>query len=717
MRKNKYLSALCHWVLIGLWGFSADVLVAELQPSNYQFILQPIEINSLALLDAEHLVQQVKLKENVCDSLWNWAIQSDSVKAVTLRHPSIVKKVVQGLKLLGEDLEKLTRVRQIERHLDELKPEDIEYIIHDLFGMAIQQAFQAKTMNPYHPYLKSTTFQKLLNVQIKRKAPFSDIRTFIEKTGQTAWLLAEKNELYRLCGTAFEYFEQWDAAYQCYEKAYQVVSGTIYPAGIDSTFAFKMDSIAGKAFIAPERKLMAEMLVQQAKAIKTVHDSLRYFHTYLADSTNWEYWDWSDTLTARKYLDQSLQFIKTTDRLTTKRLRKMKSQVSGIHLSDLDFAAKQVFSELEAKMLAAKQLNAFDQNIRLYLAREIYYKTAELGQDSSLYARSVQEFENLVWVKNGIFVYFLYLGDAYMGVKDFQRAFNNYKTAETTLIQNAILSSADPAHYAAMPDSAPVNYELLSHCFTRQADAKIKLFEGKEALTLLRKAHNYTADSGRKTMITNLIDLVNWDDGNVLAMNLRQKATEHITMGDYKSASAVSLQLLGILWTQRTQDEINNQIAMLDFQHLDRKDAGIERLRQVITPMPTDSDGAPVDPVNQLYFKNYGRMCFDFGMRFLNQHDDRKTAYIYFYQATRLQWYGRPKAFLQLAALSEFDPRETIRLGFIALKEAQNLSPGEKRQVAELLSNAYQKEAKFKEARTWYRMSLDRTWCESGDES
>lgn len=717
MRKNKYLSALRQWVLIGLWGLSAEVVIAESQPLDFQFISQSNEINTLALLDAEQLVQQVKLKENLCDSLWNWTIQSDSLKLATLRHPAVIKKAVQGLKLLGEDLEKLTRVRQIERHLDELKTEDIEYIIHDLFGMAIQQAFQAKMKNPYHPYLKIATFHKYLNALIKRNAPFSEVRALIGKTGETTWLLAEKNELYRLNGAAFQYFEQWDVAYQYYEKAYQVVSEVIYPAGIDSAFAVKMDSIAGKAFIAPERKLMAEMLMQQAKAIKTVHDSLRYFHTYWADSTNWEYWDWTDTLAARKYLDQSLQYIQVTDRLIAKRLHKMKNRISGIYLSDLDFAANQVFGKLEAKILAAKQLNPFDQNIRLYLAREIYYKTAETCQDSSLYARSVQEFENLVWVKNGNFVYFLYLGDAYMGVKDFQRAFDNYKIAEITLIQNAILSSADPAHYAAMPDSAPVNPELLSHCFSRQADAKIKLFEGKEALTLLRKAYDYTVDSDRKSMLMTLIDLVNWDDGNVLAMNLRHQVNEHIRMGDYKSASAVSLRLLGILWTQRTQDEINNQIAMLDFQYLDRKEAGIERLRQVVTPMPTDSAGAPIDPVNQLYFKNYGRMCYDFGMRFLNQQEDRKIAYIYFYQATRLQWYGRPKAFLQLAALSEFDPRETIRLGFIALKEGQNLSPGEKRQVAELLSNAYQKEAKFKEARTWYRMSLDRAWCQGEDES
>jgi tetratricopeptide (TPR) repeat protein len=329
----------------------------------------------------------------------------------------------------------------------------------------------------------------------------------------------------------------------------------------------------------------------------------------------------------------------------------------------------------------------------------------------------VQEFENLVWIKKGNFVYFLYLGDAYMGVKDFQNAFNNYKTAEVTLIQASILASEDPARYAAMPDSVPVNAELLSHCYSRQADAKIKLFEGKDALTLLRKAYDYTSDSNRKLMLSNLIDLVNWDDGNVLAMNLRQQANEHIKMGDYKSASAILQQLLNVLWTHRTKDEINNQIAMLDFQHLDRKEAGIERMRLVVTPMQKDSVGAPIKPVNQLYFMNYGRMCYDFGLRFLTQEDDRKTAYIYFFQATKMQWYGRPKAFLQLAALSEFDPRETIRLGFTALKEAENLSPSEKRQVAELLSNAFQKEAKFKEARTWYRMSLDRTWCENQDQS
>ena len=140
-------------------------------------------------------------------------------------------------------------------------------------------------------------------------------------------------------------------------------------------------------------------------------------------------------------------------------------------------------------------------------------------------------------------------------------------------------------------------------------------------------------------------------------------------------------------------------------------------MRLVVAPMKMDSVGAAVDPVNQNYFKNYGRMCYDFGLRYLVREEERKIAYIYFVQATQMKWYGRPKAFLQLASLSEFDPRETIKLGFFALNEAENLTPSEKRLIAELLSNAFQKEAKFKEARTWYRLSLDRAWCENRKQS
>lgn len=720
MTKSKHLKSSLNWWLVAILilGFFAGSLVAEIQNADFEFIIKPLEITPSDMLDAEQMVHQVKVREALSDTLWQYIhTKTDSEIAIILTDRIFTQKVAEGLELLSVDMERLPRVRQIQRHLDELKLDHVQYVIHDLYEMAIFQLFKAKEKNPYQPYAKIATFQKMLNTLIKRQRPFAEVSSFIEKCKNIPWLIREKNELYILNGNAFQYFEQWEDAFRAYQMAYEVVQETVFPAGIDSKFAIKMDSIASKAFIAPERKLMADMLLKQADEIEVVHDSLRFYHAYFSDSTNIDYFTLTDSLLARRIVDQAVDIIDAENRFARKKLRKLKSRISSLYRSDLEFAIHQVFQQLENLMLEAKKINPFDQNLRIHLGRDIYYQTAHLYGDSTLFARSVREFENLIWIKKGNFAYFLYLGDAYMGVKNFQKAFDNYLQAEKTLIQVSILASDDPSRYVAHPDSAPVNYEFLSHCYSRQAEAKIKLFEGKEALVLLKQAFNYTADPGRKARLQNLIDLVDWDDGNILAMNLRKSANTYMKLGDYKSAKSVSLRLLDVLWTDRTKNEINNQIALLDFQHLNKKEDGIERMRKIIEPMKKDSVDGAIDPVNQAYFQNYGRMCFDFGLRYLEQEADRKIAYIYFFQATQLKWYGRPKAYLQLAALSEFDPRETIQLGFTALKEAEHLTPSEKRQVAELLSNAFQKEAKFKEARTWYRLSLDRAWCENREQS
>jgi hypothetical protein len=229
----------------------------------------------------------------------------------------------------------------------------------------------------------------------------------------------------------------------------------------------------------------------------------------------------------------------------------------------------------------------------------------------------------------------------------------------------------------------------------------------------LRRAATITTDEKMKEQFNLRIEDVNWDEGNVVAMNLRHQAAAYNREGNYEAAKAIYLNLLTVLWTQKTRDEINCQIAIYDFQYLDQKEAGIERMRQVVAPMAKDEKGEAVNPENNIYLRHYGRMCYELGQKYLQQEEDRKLAYIYFAQSTQIMWYGRPKAFLQLADLSNFDPRETIRLCDTALAEPESLSPGDKRQLAELLSKSYQKQANFNEAKTWHRRSLDKQWCEN----
>ncbi|MBN2091022.1 hypothetical protein JW964_15520, partial [candidate division KSB1 bacterium] len=321
------------------------------------------------------------------------------------------------------------------------------------------------------------------------------------------------------------------------------------------------------------------------------------------------------------------------------------------------------------------------------------------------------------WVEKSNSGYYYWLGNAYMGLRNWQKAFENYQVAENTLIRSAIINAYGTPAYLANPDSIPVSPEILFNIILLQARAKIKMFEGKEALALLRRAQQTTLDAEKKRTIQSEIDAVNWDAGNIYAMNLRKKSYDLIAASDYKNARATCLQLLDTLWTQETKDEINSQIAIMDFNHLGRREDGIQRMYSVVAVMQRDSTGTPLNSKNQVYFDYYGRMCFELGLHYALNKEDRRSAYIYFMQSTQINWNGRSKAYLRLAELSKFSPAETVLLCNKALLIPENLSPTDKREIAELLSNAYQRQAKFKEAKEWHARSLDKNWCENREQS
>jgi|GEM_PF-1284837 len=694
-------------------GYARSSAIEQKPWQDRRFISDPLEITPTAMLDAEKWIEQAKQAEDLSDSLWMFIeMMADSQQVVAEDSLLINQFLRQGLDILSTDLNWLPEVRRIERHIHQLKFADYRLVLDALTQRAIDAYFEAKRIHPYNPWVKVSLFQNILSNQLIRRN-FSEeaLRRFEEKCRQTRWLKSEMNGFYNILGTLYEQFNEWTRAFAYYDSAYQIVSQPIYPPGIDSTFAFRMDSVAGKAFIANERRAMGQMVEKEALELKVLHDSLLAYYGLFADSLNHDYLTVADSQAARQFIDQALDHIQPSpNRMTQKRLRQVKQNKYYLGLADIQFVTQQIFNNIEAKMLTAKQIDPFRKNLRLNLGKDIYYKTAQAMYDSALYHKSVAELENLIWIEKGIWVYYFYLGDAYMGIKNWEKAFENYQQSEEVFIKTAIFAHPDQEEYITKLDSVPVDSNLLALIVFRQATAKTRLYEGKEALKLLRYAFSVSQDDFQKQEIQKNIDAINWDDGNVHAMNLRRRAYEYSVKGNFAKAKGVLLRLLDILWTKRTKDEINHQIAMIDFQQLDRKEDGIERLRLVVSNMTKDADDAPVDPVNEKYFKDYGTMCYHFGNRYLLQ-DDRKMAYIYFVQATQLKWFGRPKSYFQLAGLSEFDPVETIQLCYQALDEAENLTPGEKRQVAELLSNAYQKQAKFREARQWHQKSLDKDWC------
>lgn len=680
-----------------------------------RFITGNPEISASDVLDAERLVDDGKLAEAIGDTLqMEIRLLTDTTRVEPFDSTRLLDLTHKGLRILGTDLEYTPDVRRIQRSFSAAVLKEFEFTKNSLLQYALKQYFQAKKKNPFEPKVKIDLFQLVYAKMVEYQAEELEFHRFLEWCHETKWLPGERRGYYVLAGNFYQFFEDWDSALTAYDSAYQLVKHTLYPPGIDSSFAAYHDSVASKAFIPKERQLMAEVLISQAFSVKVIHDSLLLYYNFFNDSSNYEIFTDADSQVVRDYLEKAIPLIKPVERASINKHRQLVLRQYNFRLSDVRYAIDELFRIVEEKMLSAKEIDPFNQFLRLQLAQQVYYNTAAMSLDSSLYMKAVQEFENLLYSQKGHYATYMYAGNAYMGVKRWEDALKSYETAELVYRKNAIFSFPEPELYFSKLDSVPLDTNFLAYNYYHQAMARIKLYDGDNALKLLRLAHQMTKNS--KEVYQNQITLLSWDDGNVHAMNLKAVAYRYHRQGNLNAARDVYIRLLGILKTQRTKDEINSQIAFLDFTELGRQDEGIERMRTVVTPMERDSTDAALSAVNQKYFDYYGRMCYEMGRNYQSK-ENRKLAYIYYSQSTRINWPGRATAYLALANLSQFDPRETIKLCKIALNESEKLQPDEKRQAAQMLSNAFRKDAKFKEARIWHQKSLDRDWCENREDS
>lgn len=719
MRQKRYFIFLILFNLFTLkMIFPGRLNATDFDPQKFGIFLdQKMDVTPTAMLDAEKLIEKSKNADQLADSIFALIRVVPMEQTIEIVDSlKISRHFRKGIDFLLNDANISFPIPQQSPQLESVQVQKIQQVIFSLYQYALDLLFDAKKRDPYNPendiHLVHRTVTRLMLLMIDD----TELNVIHDKMKETPWRSDEKHGFFMLSGLIFEQLKKWELAFNFYKTAHEISVAGLYFPGLDHNFVHVMDSIAGKAFIADERKMMAKVIEKQSFEIKAIHDSLLTYYHYFADSSGYVF-SAADSQITSEFMDQALKILQPADQLESRQFRKISIRKHQVFLDDVMFLSRKLFTQIEQLLLQAKVLDPFNSLLRYKIARDFYLSLAQTYPDSSLFERSVAEFENLIRVEKSNSGYFFYLGSAYMGLRNWQKAFENYQMAENTLIQSATLSVFGTPAYLANPDSIPVNPEILFNIILLQARAKIKLYEGKTALALLKRAQQTTLEPEKKRTIQAEIEAVNWDAGNIHAMNLKKKSYDLIAASEYKNARSVCLELLDTLWTQETKDEINSQIAIMDFNYLNRREEGIQRMYRVVSAMARDSSGTPLISKYQTYFDYYGRMCFELGIYNAIQKEERRVAYIYFMQATQINWMGRSKAYLRLAELSQFSPAETILLCNKALLFPENLTPTDKREIAEYLSNAYQRQAKFKEAKEWHARSLDKNWCENREQT
>ncbi len=465
------------------------------------------------------------------------------------------------------------------------------------------------------------------------------------------------------------------------------------PPGVDTATVIIVDSIFARVQIPEKDESLARSIFSEAQLINHLADSL--WETSINGCTSRE-----DSLLTWAQLSRAQTYLQS-DQVRFKPLKKMMKKMGQFHPEVL----KTVSTELQLQALSSYQsairTNRFDINYRRRLA-QFLKQMADRTHDQNYLRQAAEELERVVFYVKGEQLLYLDLADTYFRLSEWQNAFKYYELAKNALKKTAIFLQQNPKMYFQRLAEVPLDTNRLVSILDRQGLCKTKLYEAQPALALYREAKALTPEPDYKTVFESKIKWILWDDGNIRASEIRDHAdTLRFVKNKYPEAKAVYLELLPLLWTKRTRDEINWRVATLDFDYLGNKEEGISRMHRVIKTTAVDSlTAAPLDSMARRYFNDYGRFCFMLGSE--KWEKDRLQSYIYFQQAAQTNYNERRKAFIQLAEISKFDPHETIALCQRAQAFENELDNAEKEVLYRLLYQSYRKLGDFARAKTWY---------------
>jgi len=465
--------------------------------------------------------------------------------------------------------------------------------------------------------------------------------------------------------------------------------------GLDKKILLKAASIFAKTDVPEISKKIAEEYYNQAQEMKAICDSLWTFmgkeeriHTDSTEAYNW--------------YSKAMDYLRTAPYEFGSILKKAKKygRLDSTVIKELVFA---LIPQISKTYGNAIRYNPFHIPHRYDFASFLksgYEKTGDL----SLIDQAIEQHHSIIELRKGFRPSYKSLGDLYYIKEECDNAYQNYHKAAEILEKSGIFALKEPELYFDRLSEVPIDTNLMVSYLSYQAESKIHLYEATPALALLRKARKLTPTPKLKNRFKNRIKWILWDDGNIRASELRDQAFEIFSKGQYENAKNSLLELLNILWTKRTKDEINYRIAQIDFTYLQNEEEGVARLFQLITHSKTDSlTGVPVDSMYQQYFDSFGKMCFKRGSDFLDK--DQTYAYVYFMQAADIAYDEQAKAYIQLADLSLFNPRESINLCKKALKHVDYLEDISRDALYQTLYKAYRKLGDFAEARKWFDKS------------
>ncbi len=459
-------------------------------------------------------------------------------------------------------------------------------------------------------------------------------------------------------------------------------SRLLVPAGVDSTVAMRADTLADNLFVSIDRE--SRSASYKAVGKKRVSESDTLWQALTNDAPSSAAVTGQDSLRAIEAFNAGARSLQ--------KLAQLEQSGATVQAARVQY----LLSDARKNFERAIMLNPFDLETKSWLAR-VYQTQAARFLDDNNHQKAIRVLEGLTRIERGEHTLFARLAEAYYASEKWASAYVNFTQAELVLHNSTGLDFSEAANGFA---DTSIDSAALFYYVYYQGDTQIKLHDSSKGLQNLNRALEFATTAQERSDIRSYIEWINWDDGNTRAVELRDKYIALQEEGRHNDAAKGFRKLIPTLRTRRAIDETVWRLAVLEFQFLDRKNEGIDRLKNVVKLTQKDTKGAPIDTTYRKYFNSYGVMCHNLGLE--NVRKNRKVAFMYFQQSVEVDWQNRAKSHLEVAKLSRNSPEVSLKACQGALATPEQLDQREQMQAYQLMVEALKRTGKFQEARKYY---------------
>ena len=451
------------------------------------------------------------------------------------------------------------------------------------------------------------------------------------------------------------------------------------PAGVDSTTAMEVDSIADASFVSEADETQAFALQEDARLIVERTDSMWLVMSELIEAD--EMVSEADSLEAREAANQGGVALVQLDSL--------------IRSSDLDEEALAresgvLLDSAEISLERSFQLNPFDTRSRVWLAQVYELQARRLGR-AEQYQRAIDELEKLALLTPDQHGVFAMLANNYFYVENWDGAALNYEKAEEVYLATYDLVIDDPQPL----DSATV------YAYTQaQADMHVQRLDAGRALEGYQRALDFAPTVEDSAYVNGELEWMAWDDQNLRSEFTRDSLLTLEQGGDLAGARSGYAALLPDLSAQTAIDEIDWRLGIVEYNLGDNEEAA-NRLQALVARAPTGPDGVPSDQAYARYFDDFGTLLVNLGRGFRVEQRDRRTALKYFTQATTFPWSGRAVAQFESARLLQGNVEAALENANLALADETSLNDQQRGELYRLLMELHRRTGDFDAARRY----------------